>query len=221
VGDRVLVRRVRFKEGPHKLEDRWDDGIYEVIAVPEGKTGVYDVCQEGKPKSRTRRLHRNLLLPIGHVPAEVTAKPAEKSSRKVTATPITDDSASSSSDSEADLVYRHTRSQGGQQESQVSEAEEQESSSAEASGEEAFDDLQRQREIPGNVPPVPVLLPDAQASAPDERVVEPPQPTPVPPIPAPRRSNRERRPPHWQTTGEYVLSQQARYELLQQILDKL
>jgi hypothetical protein len=70
------------------------------------------------------------------------------------------------------------------------------------------------------------LQPDAQAPAPVAVAVEPtaapaPDPPQRPPIPAPRRSTRDRRPPHWQTTGEYVMSQQARYDLLQQILDKL
>ena len=72
VGDRVLVRKVRFKENPHKIEDRWEDGVFEVVGVPEGKHNVYDVQKYDEKKSKVRRLHRNLLLPIGHISAEST-----------------------------------------------------------------------------------------------------------------------------------------------------
>ena len=43
VGDRELIRRLRFKEGPHKLGDVWDDGVYEVFAHPKDDF-VYTRC---------------------------------------------------------------------------------------------------------------------------------------------------------------------------------
>ena len=67
VGDRVLVRKVHFKEGPRKLEDKWEDKVYIVVAIPEDKLHVYDVRIEEDVKAKVRRLHRNLLLPMGSI----------------------------------------------------------------------------------------------------------------------------------------------------------
>ena len=66
MGDRVLVRRVRFESSPHKLVDKWEEGVYVVTKCVEDLP-VYDVIKEGYPQGKTRRLHRNLLLPIGEV----------------------------------------------------------------------------------------------------------------------------------------------------------
>ena len=106
VGDRVLVKRVRFKEGPHKLEDRWEEGVYEVVAVPEGKTGVFDVRKEGSPKRKTRRLHRNLLLPIGSITPEVSVSDKSKPRKNARSEEPTDQlqELSSSSDDEEEMV---------------------------------------------------------------------------------------------------------------------
>ena len=66
VGDRVLVRKM----GPQiksKVDDRWEENIYRVIAKKEG-VPVYTVKPEvGDGPIRT--LHRNLLLPIGWLDA--------------------------------------------------------------------------------------------------------------------------------------------------------
>ena len=64
-GDRVLVKIVAF-DGKHKISDRWEEDIYEVIRQPNPRIPVYVVQKEnGEGKKRT--LHRNLLLPIGHL----------------------------------------------------------------------------------------------------------------------------------------------------------
>ena len=62
-GDAVLVKKVNFGEGKHKLSDKWEDTVYIVKKKIEGAP-VYDVKPE-VGKGRVRRLHRNMLLPIG------------------------------------------------------------------------------------------------------------------------------------------------------------
>ena len=64
-GDRVLVKIVAF-DGKHKISDRWEDDIYVVVRQPNPMIPVFIVQKEsGEGKKRT--LHRNLLLPIGHL----------------------------------------------------------------------------------------------------------------------------------------------------------
>jgi hypothetical protein len=66
VGDRVLVRNVGLK-GKNKLADRWKEDVYIVQAQTDEQIPVYQVkLEHGKGKLKT--LHRNLLLPIGHIP---------------------------------------------------------------------------------------------------------------------------------------------------------
>ena len=61
-GDRVLVKRVYFGEGKHKLEDFWEEDVYVVIDC-HPDVPVYTVKRENG-KGRIRRLHRNMLLPV-------------------------------------------------------------------------------------------------------------------------------------------------------------
>ena len=69
VGDRVLVRNLTPRGGPGKLRAFWDDDIHVVVARKGEGSPVYEVRPEsGKGSSRT--LHRNLLLPCVHLPAE-------------------------------------------------------------------------------------------------------------------------------------------------------
>ena len=66
IGDRVLVKRLAFPEGKHKLSDRWEEEVYVVIGQMDPDLPVYDVKKENNPRGgRSRRLHRNHLLPIG------------------------------------------------------------------------------------------------------------------------------------------------------------
>ena len=66
VGDRVLVRNVKIR-GKHKIADKWEEGVYEVVNQPNPDIPVYDVrSEEGRGPIRT--LHRNLLLPISSIP---------------------------------------------------------------------------------------------------------------------------------------------------------
>ena len=65
VGDRVLVKVVVF-DGRHKLADKWEDEPYVIISQPNEGVPVYEVRREDG-QGRKRVLHRNLLLPIGHL----------------------------------------------------------------------------------------------------------------------------------------------------------
>lgn len=76
-GDKVLVKIVAF-DGPHKLSDKWEEDPYIVISQPN--IPVYIVKKENN-FSKSRTLHRNLLLPIRHVDLqEEKPKPAPRKS---------------------------------------------------------------------------------------------------------------------------------------------
>ena len=65
VGDRVLVRNVGLT-GKHKLADRWTTTSYHVVKRIASDMPVYVVRPEDGGPDRT--LHRNMLLPCGHLP---------------------------------------------------------------------------------------------------------------------------------------------------------
>ncbi|VDI39873.1 Hypothetical predicted protein [Mytilus galloprovincialis] len=65
-GDRVLVKVVAF-EGKHKIADKWEEDTYRIVRQPNKDIPVY-VVQKENGEGRKRTLHRNLLLPIGHLP---------------------------------------------------------------------------------------------------------------------------------------------------------
>ena len=60
-GDACLVRTVAWS-GKHKLQDRWDPGVYIVKKQPIPSLPVFTVRCEETGKEKT--LHRNLLLPL-------------------------------------------------------------------------------------------------------------------------------------------------------------
>lgn len=62
LGDKVLVKVLAFK-GKHKLADKFEENIYEVIDQPHKDIPVYIVrSSDGVRKT----LHRNHLLPLGN-----------------------------------------------------------------------------------------------------------------------------------------------------------
>ena len=61
VGDKVLVRQKAFKK-KHKLQDKWEEDVYVVVAQPIDNIPVFIVLNERSQKSRT--LHRNMLFPL-------------------------------------------------------------------------------------------------------------------------------------------------------------
>jgi transposase InsO family protein len=75
-GDLVLIKKVTFEIGKqHKLADRWEDAPYEVVKKMEGMP-VYDVRPQNG-KGRVKRLHRNMLLPIGRKKEESESESEE------------------------------------------------------------------------------------------------------------------------------------------------
>ena len=62
VGDKVLVRQKVFKK-KHKIQDKWEEDVYVVVAQPNSNFPVFIVLNERSKKSRT--LHRNMLFPLG------------------------------------------------------------------------------------------------------------------------------------------------------------
>ena len=61
-GDLVLVKRMAFK-GKHKIQDRWEHNVYEVLESCRGSPLVFRVQREDG-EGDVRILHRNLLLPL-------------------------------------------------------------------------------------------------------------------------------------------------------------
>ena len=72
-GDRVLVKILAF-EGRHKLANKWEDGVYTVLEQPNKDVPVYNVQLEDRTGPK-RKLHRNHLLPVNHLPIETTPPP--------------------------------------------------------------------------------------------------------------------------------------------------
>ena len=61
----MVLKRVLAFTGPHKLEDKWSEDVYQVVDKPRESIPVYQVRPvEG---GRDEILHRNLLLPVGHL----------------------------------------------------------------------------------------------------------------------------------------------------------
>ena len=46
VGDKVLIRHTAFK-GKHKIQDHWENNIYEVIGQPFEKLPVFKIKSHG------------------------------------------------------------------------------------------------------------------------------------------------------------------------------
>jgi len=63
-GDLVLVRNVT-QRGKQKIADKWEDVPYVVIDQPNTEIPVYDVKKDQPHSKCIRRVHRNLLLPLG------------------------------------------------------------------------------------------------------------------------------------------------------------
>ena len=65
VGDKVLVRKVAF-QSKHKLANRWEDEVYQVMRQRDPEIPVFDV--KGTREGKLRTLHRNMLLPLHFLP---------------------------------------------------------------------------------------------------------------------------------------------------------
>ena len=77
VGDKVLLKCTAFK-GKHKIQDRWENTIYEVIEKQLGKILVFKIkSTEGDNKMKV--VHRYLLLPLFSDPSDHTSELDNKS----------------------------------------------------------------------------------------------------------------------------------------------
>ncbi|XP_048251763.1 uncharacterized protein LOC124124353 [Haliotis rufescens] len=232
-GDRVLVKILAF-EGKHKLSDKWEEDPYIVLSQPNLGIPVFVVKKENG-EGRNRTLHRNLLLPIGSLPVErieeePTAPTPGPENPKVpeteTETSVSDQDERGSISSllvelptepddddttviNAESLERDSTSQlegddlttgevgshsSGGDGHMPRESENPGTGEADAREEEAADanvsEEQDTDPVVGATAPVPS----------DDR----PRPRPKPP---PRKSLRQRRPPEWQRSGDYVMSQ--------------
>ncbi|XP_052090378.1 uncharacterized protein LOC127727026 [Mytilus californianus] len=81
-GDLVLVKIVAF-EGKHKLSDKWEQDPYVVLEQPNLDIPVFTVRKENG-EGRKRNLHRNLLLPVGHLvePTKPVPKPRKRTKKE-------------------------------------------------------------------------------------------------------------------------------------------
>ena len=68
VGDVVVPRQKNFR-GKAKIQDRWDQTLYEVIEIPYPDMPVFKIRPQGEPEAKPRILHRNLLQPIRQIEA--------------------------------------------------------------------------------------------------------------------------------------------------------
>ena len=77
VGNKLLLKCTAFK-GKHKIQDSWENTIYEVIEQQLGKLPVFKIQSvEGDDKMKV--VHTNLLLPLFSDPSDETGKLDNKS----------------------------------------------------------------------------------------------------------------------------------------------
>nr|KAG5712759.1 hypothetical protein BaRGS_029814 [Batillaria attramentaria] len=214
VGDRVLVKKFAF-DGKHKLADKWEEEVYEVLEKPNQEIPVY-VVRPGDGTGRKRTLHRNLLLPTGlrlegaEPVQEPVPGPAVKSRRRRRRherrryRDPESEGVSTSDDEVDDVSFQHVmmdEEDGGEE---VDAAEEDGAAEASQAGEMGTQDNE----------PDETLVQEDGADGGDEdedRVLrEQEEETRQPPQPLPRRSVRAREPPPWMMSGDFrLLSQQT------------
>ena len=73
VGDKVLLRCTVYK-GQHKIQDHWEDTIYEVVEQPFENMPVFKIKSQGGD-DRVKMVHRNLLLPLLSNPLDHAGEP--------------------------------------------------------------------------------------------------------------------------------------------------
>ena len=225
VGDRVLVRKVAL-QGRQKLANKWEDHIYNVMKQPSTDIPVFVVKREDG-QGRERTLHRNMLLPVNHLPIrtqETKQKKPEKRLRKDSSSAkatSTDQQESTDSDGDEGIYFLRStlnpdapsflpcetvaeeEEQASEEEDQASEEEEQVSEEEEHSSEELVTETESLEEQSEE---------DHSESEEDENQTETDNVLP-------RRSTRIRRQPEWQRSGDYVFIQQSISNLCDELED--
>ena len=46
----MLVKRLAYPEGKHKLSDKWEEEVYLVVGQPDSDLPVFDVYREQNPR---------------------------------------------------------------------------------------------------------------------------------------------------------------------------
>ena len=215
-GDRVLVKVVAW-DGKHKIADRWEDESYAVLEQPNPDIPVYVVCREDKVGPK-RTLHRNLLLPIGQLPLSL---PSIKRGHSVDAHISDQNNPDADANSSAESSDEECSNEDG---FDVIETIEQHVDTHNQVDEHVDSNVATPEVLAPDPAPEPVILgiedPDVNSLDSDtsdvevqEVEIQPPAETRAPelqrPVPAQRRSSRNKRPPTWLNSGDYVMSQAA------------
>ena len=219
-GDRVLVKQVGF-QGPHKLANRWSDEVYLFVDKPNFDIPVYRVQFESLT-GPIRTLHRNMLLPVGQIDFSIPQEPSPSrkgTSRKEVVAHETREEEEESQDiwdeSEEDVPLVFVDHDNLPQIDTIGPTDLAEIPSV-TELVPAVEPVVPEGNIPAvDAPTVPIASPErgpgqtdgdapadlGEAEPPDLVFNEPPEP---------RRSGRERRPPAWFTSGEFVTSKASK-----------
>ena len=204
-GDRVLVRKMYFVQGRHKIDNKWEEEIHVVIRQPNDEIPVYEIGREDK-RGRTRKLHRNLLLPINNIGQEwgkdkpVVKPPPRVKLRSEAKENVkeSDNDTGSESESDSDMPARRmqtgVRNEGDVNENVVENV-------VENDGENDGNGVEN---VENNGDADVVQNAEAQQRQPAVENVEAVQPGGD--VQSSGRPVRDRRPPQWYTSGDYVTS---------------
>jgi hypothetical protein len=214
-GDRVLVRKMYFAQGRHKIDNKWEEEIYIVIGKPNSEIPVYEIRREDQ-KGRVRRMHRNLLLPVNHICEEWQTDVKTKSDKGQNRVKLRSDinecesECESDTESESDVEMTVNRSRriahvndhvnvenAGNVNANVQDRVEQEEEMEESVSAESDEEAENDENVEGNA--------DAQQGTTAENVAVSPEP-----IVDTGRPVRDRKPPAWY--GDYVLNFAAQHE---------
>ena len=228
IDDRVLVKKVAFGEGKHKLADHWEEEVYKVVDKPNADIPVFVVA--GEKSGRQRTLHKNLLLPLGNrlldekskVPVSTPVR-RRRSRRHHTASKGTDsesDTEGTEVSSDEDIVVDPIFNNGDGNVANTTSSDSQSGAGGDAQvlpegqtepeGDQPDNQNNNVRDLTD--PLEAVEQPQPPAAAADSQVndvgVQPS--VPQAPMPAPRSTvgSRTRTRPGWMTSGDYLLSQQ-------------
>jgi len=203
--DRVLVRKTKFEDGRHKLANKWEDKVYVVVKKLDG-IPVYELRPE-EGSGRSRRLHRNNILPISTKGKRAREDSESSESSLEDALPVTDGTERRQDQRSARESVGEEILQDEQESLEASDESEEEDESEDSVEEESVEDGARVEEQ------------SREGAEQEQRDVG--ETTGV------RRSKRKRQPPVRYRTGEYVMGFQRsqgntqKYDLIAKMLDLL